>query len=383
MEYLIPRTLFSAEHEDYRRTVKRFLAEHVLPFHEQWEHEKRIPREVWRKAGEMGLILPSMPEAYGGCGTDKLFEMILVEEFMGSGASGLIGFGVHSLVAGYLNNYGSEEMKQRWLPKMIGGQVISSVAMTEPNTGSDLQGVKTRAVREGDEYVINGAKTFISNGVQCDFSLVVCKTGNSGKGSADISLILVEAGREGFSKSTPLKKVGLHSQDTCMLFFDNVRVPASNVLGGVEGRGFSQLMRDLAWERMSGAVGFQAQAEAALRHTLEYTKSRMVFGQPVIEFQNSRFKLAEMKTEVQLGRTWVDRCMELTVKGELTPEAAAAAKYWTGELSTRVVDQCLQLHGGNGYMLEYPIARLYLDVRGNRIWGGTTEIMKEIISRTL
>ncbi|MDT4812994.1 Acryloyl-CoA reductase (NADH) [compost metagenome] len=383
MDYLIPRHLFSAEHEDYRRTVKRFLAEYVLPFHEQWEEEHRIPREVWRKAGEMGLLLPSMPEEYGGAGTDKLFEMILVEEFMGSGASGLIGFGVHSLVAGYLNNYGSEEIKQRWLPGMISGEVIAAVAMTEPNTGSDLQGVKTRAVRDGDEYVINGAKTFISNGVQCDFALVVCKTGSSGKGAQDISLVVVEAGREGFGKSTPLKKIGLHSQDTCMLFFEDVRVPVANLLGGQEGRGFSQLMRDLAWERMSGAVGFQAQAEAALRHTIAYTRDRTVFGKPVIDFQNTRFTLADLKVQVQLGRTWIDRCMELTVRGELTAEAAAAAKYWTGELSTRVVDQCLQLHGGNGYMLEYPIARLYLDVRGNRIWGGTTEIMKEIISRTL
>ncbi|MFK0088455.1 acyl-CoA dehydrogenase family protein [Pseudomonas sp. NPDC090755] len=379
---MIPRTLFSAEHEAYRRTVKRFLDEQVLPFHEQWEEEHRIPREVWRSAGELGLILPFLPEAYGGVGTDKLFEMILIEEFMGSGASGLIGFGVHSLVAGYLNNYATEEMKQRWLPGMISGEVIGAVAMTEPNTGSDLQAVKTRAVRDGDEYVLNGSKTFISNGTQCDFALVVCKTGETGK-SGDITLILVEADRPGFERSTPLKKVGLHAQDTSMLFFDNVRVPASNVLGGVEGQGFGQLMRDLAWERMSGAIGFQAQAEAALCHTLDYTKGRTVFGKPIIDFQNSRFKLAELKTQIQLGRSWVDRCMELALRGELSAEAAAAAKYWTGELSNRVVDDCLQLHGGNGYMLEYPIARLYRDVRGNRIWGGTTEIMKEIISRTL
>ncbi|WP_236032440.1 acyl-CoA dehydrogenase family protein [Pseudomonas schmalbachii] len=379
---MIPRTLFSSEHEEFRRMAKRFVEEEVAPFHARWEKEKRIPREVWQRAGELGMLLPSIPEEYGGPGATRLFDVIVGEEFMGSGASGLIGFGVHGLVAGYILNYGSEEQKQYWLPKMCAGEAIGSIAMTEPNTGSDLQAVRTRAVREGDEYVINGAKTFISNGTQCDIAVVVCKTGSSGK-AGDISLIIVEAGREGFSKSQPLEKVGLHAQDTSMLFFDNVRVPASNLLGGEEGKGFYQLMHDLAWERLIGAVGFQMQAEAAFQHTVEYTKGRSVFGKPVFDFQNSRFKLAQMKVELQIGRSWIDSCIELCLRGELTAEAAAVAKCWTAELSSRVVDECLQLHGGNGYMTEYPIARLYLDTRGNRIWGGTNEIMKEIISRTI
>ncbi|MCY1389716.1 Acyl-CoA dehydrogenase [compost metagenome] len=382
MEHLIPRTLFNSEHEEFRRMAKRFMEEEVAPFHAQWEKEKRVPREVWRRAGELGMLLPSIPEEYGGPGASRLFDVIVGEEFYAAGASGLIGFGVHGLVAGYLLNYGSEEQKQHWLPKMCAGEAIGSIAMTEPNTGSDLQAVRTRAVRDGDEYVINGSKTFISNGTQCDIAVVVCKTGNSGKAS-DISLIIVEAGREGFTKSQPLEKVGLHAQDTSMLFFDNVRVPTSNLLGGEEGKGFYQLMHDLAWERLIGASGFQAQAETAFLHTVDYTKGRTVFGKPVFDFQNSRFKLAQMKVELQIGRSWVDSCIELCLRGELTAEAAAVAKYWTAELSSRVVDECLQLHGGNGYMTEYPIARLYLDTRGNRIWGGTNEIMKEIISRTI
>ncbi|MDD2058550.1 acyl-CoA dehydrogenase family protein [Pseudomonas sp. GD03860] len=380
---MIPRTLFSAEHEDYRRLARRFLADEVLPFHAQWEKEKRVPREVWRRAGELGLLLPCIPEEYGGYGADRLYAMIVGEENSGSGASGLaIGFGVHSLVAGYILNYGSESQKQTWLPKMVSGEAIGSIAMTEPNTGSDLQGVKTRAVRDGDEYVINGSKTFISNGVQSDFAVVVCKTGTTGT-AKDVSLIIVESGRPGYAKSQPLEKVGLHAQDTCMLFFEDVRVPCSNLLGAEEGQGFGQLMRDLAWERITGAIGFQAQAEAALRHTIEYTKGRTAFGKAIIDFQNSRFKLAELKSEIQIGRSWVDSCMALALRNELSPEAAAAAKHWTAELSLRVVEECLQLHGGNGYMTEYPIARLYLDTRGNRIWGGSREIMKEIIARTL
>ncbi len=382
MHYLIPRTLFSSEHEEFRRAVRRFMEDEVVPFHAQWEKEKRVPRDVWRKAGELGMLLPSMPEEYGGPGADRLFDMVMGEEFMRVGATGLIGFGVHGLVAYYILNHGTELQKQTWLPKMVSGEAVGSIAMTEPNTGSDLQAVRTRAVREGDEFVINGSKTFISNGASCDLAVIVCKTGNSGSAS-DISLIIVEKEREGFTRSQPLEKIGLHAQDTSMLFFDDCRVPVENVLGGVQGQGFFQLMDDLAWERMIGAVGFQAQAESALEQTIEYTRTRIVFGQPVLDFQNSRFILAQLKSEVQIGRSWVDSCMELLVRNELTAEAAAVAKYWTAELSSRVVDACLQLHGGNGYMTEYPIARLYLDTRGNRIWGGTNEIMKEIIARTL
>ncbi|MDH4873541.1 acyl-CoA dehydrogenase [Pseudomonas sp. BN515] len=382
MEYLIPRTLFSSEHDEFRRACRRFVEEEVAPFHAQWEKDKCVPRAVWRKAGELGMLLPSMPEEYGGPGADRLFDVVFSEEFMRVGATGLIGFGVHGLVAFYILNYGTEAQKQAWLPRMITGEAVGAIAMTEPNTGSDLQAVKTRAARDGGEYVLSGSKTFISNGASCDLALVVCKTGNSGS-AKDISIVIVEKERAGFSRSQPLEKIGLHAQDTSMLFFDDCRVPVENVLGGEEGRGFYQLMHDLAWERIIGAVGFQAQAEAALEQTIEYTRTRMVFGQPVLDFQNSRFTLAQLKTEVQIGRSWIDSCLELLLQGELTSETAAVAKYWTAELSSRVVDACLQLHGGNGYMTEYPIARLYLDTRGNRIWGGTNEIMKEIIARTL
>lgn len=382
MEYLIPRTLFSPEHDAFREAARRFVEEEVAPFHSQWEKDKCVPRAVWRKAGELGMLLPSMPEAFGGPGADQLFDVVFSEEFMRAGATGLIGFGVHGLVANYILNYGTEQQKQTWLPKMIAGEAVGSIAMTEPNTGSDLQAVRTRAVRDGDEYVLNGSKTFISNGASCDLALVVCKTGNSGS-AKDISIVIVEKERAGFARSQPLEKIGLHAQDTSMLFFDDCRVPLDNVLGGEEGRGFYQLMHDLAWERIIGAVGFQAQAEAALEQTIEYTRTRKVFGQPVLDFQNSRFTLAQLKTEVQIGRSWIDSCLQLLLRGELSAEAAAVAKYWTAELSSRVVDACLQLHGGNGYMTEYPIARLYLDTRGNRIWGGTNEIMKEIIARTL
>ncbi|MEG1040079.1 MAG: acyl-CoA dehydrogenase family protein [Pseudomonas sp.] len=379
---MIPRTLFSPEHDAFRDAARRFVEEEVTPFHSQWEKDKCVPRAVWRKAGELGMLLPSMPEAYGGPGADQLFDVVFAEEFMRAGATGLIGFGVHGLVANYILNYGTEQQKHTWLPKMIAGEAVGAIAMTEPNTGSDLQAVRTRAVRDGDEYVLNGSKTFISNGASCDLALVVCKTGNSGS-AKDISIVIVEKERDGFARSQPLEKIGLHAQDTSMLFFDDCRVPLDNVLGGEEGRGFYQLMHDLAWERIIGAVGFQAQAEAALEQTIEYTRTRKVFGQPVLDFQNSRFTLAQLKTEVQIGRSWIDSCLQLLLRGELSAEAAAVAKYWTAELSSRVVDACLQLHGGNGYMTEYPIARLYLDTRGNRIWGGTNEIMKEIIARTL
>ncbi|MBH3429684.1 acyl-CoA dehydrogenase family protein [Pseudomonas alkylphenolica] len=382
MEYLIPRTLFSTEHDEFRRAARRFMEEEVAPFHAQWEKDKCVPREVWRKAGELGMLLPSMPEEYGGPGADRLFDMVFAEEFMRIGATGLMGFGVHGLVAFYILNYGTEAQKQAWLPKMIAGEAVGAIAMTEPNTGSDLQAVRTRAVLDGDELVLNGSKTFISNGASCDLALVVCKTGTSGT-AKDISLVIVEKERAGFERSQPLEKIGLHAQDTSMLFFDDCRVPAENVLGGEQGQGFYQLMHDLAWERIIGAVGFQAQAEAAFENTLEYTRTRIVFGKPVLDFQNSRFTLAQLKTEIQIGRSWVDSCMDLLMRGELSAETAAVAKYWTAELSSRVVDACLQLHGGNGYMTEYPIARLYLDTRGNRIWGGTNEIMKEIIARTL
>ncbi|WP_448683812.1 acyl-CoA dehydrogenase family protein [Pseudomonas nicosulfuronedens] len=381
---MIPRTLFDSEHEAFRDTVRRFLAEECAPHLEQWESDHCVPRAIWERAGELGMLNATTPEAYGGLGLDRRFSMIATEEINRAGlSSGLIGFGVHDIVAGYLVNFGNEQQKQQWLPKLAAGTAIAAVAMTEPNTGSDLQAVQTRAVLDGDEYVINGAKTFISNGTQCDIVVVVCKTGDSGKGAQDISLILVEDGRRGFSKSRPLRKVGLHAQDTTMLFFEDVRVPKENVLGGATGHGFIHLMKELAWERLSIAVSSIAGAQAVLEQTLEYTRSRTVFGQPIFDFQNTRFRLAELRAELSLGQVYVDRCMELCLEHRLTADAAAAAKLWCSELYTRVVDQCLQLHGGNGYMLEYPVARHYLDHRVLRIAGGANDIMRELVARTL
>ncbi|MFI4941320.1 MAG: acyl-CoA dehydrogenase family protein, partial [Burkholderiales bacterium] len=315
-------------------------------------------------------------------GADRLFSAIMLEELARAGTSG-IGFPLHSdIVANYINNFGSDEQKQCWLPKMATGETVTAIAMTEPGTGSDLQAITTRAVIDGDDYVINGSKIFITNGLLSDLVIVVVNTGNSGGGAKDISLILVEADRAGFTKGKPLKKVGMKAQDTCELFFENVRVPRTNLLGS-EGMGFIALMRELAWERMIIAVAAVSAAEAALSWTLEYTKDRKVFGKPVAAFQNSRFKLAEMKAEIAIGRVYVDRCLELVLAGNLGPDAAATAKYWCSDLQNRVMDECVQLHGGYGYMLEYPIARAWVDARAQRIYGGTNEIMKELIARMM
>ncbi|TDF83949.1 acyl-CoA dehydrogenase family protein [Pseudomonas sp. H9] len=380
---MIPRTLFEHEHEEFRNTARRFLAEECTPYHEHWEENHLVPRQIWQRAGALGMLNVTTPEAYGGLGLDRRFAMIAVEEVARAGLSGLSGFNVHDICAGYLINFGTEAQKLRWLPSMASGETIAAVAMTEPDTGSDLQAVTTRAVLEGDEYVINGSKTFISNGTNSDIIVVVAKTGNSGKGSRDISLILVEADRAGVSKSKPLRKVGLHAQDTTMVFFENVRVPKANILGGEPGQGFYQLMKELAWERLSIGILAVAASQAVLEQTIAYTRERTVFGKPIIDFQNSRFKLADLKTEIALGQTYVDRCMELLLEHELSVEAAAAAKLWCTELYSRVVDQCVQLHGGNGYMLEYPVARHYLDSRVNRIYGGANDIMRELVARSL
>jgi alkylation response protein AidB-like acyl-CoA dehydrogenase len=380
---MIPRTLFEHEHEEFRKTTRRFLADECMPHHEQWEEDHLVPRAIWEKAGELGLLNATTPEAYGGLGLDRRFSMIVGEEVTRVSANGLIGFGVHDIVAGYLNNFGTEAQKQKWLPKMAAGTAIAAVAMTEPGTGSDLQGVQTRATLVGDDYVINGSKTFISNGTNCDLVVVVAKTGNTGKGSQDISLIIVEGDRPGLSRSRPLRKVGLHAQDTTMLFFEDLRVPKENILGGVPGQGFFQLMKELAWERLGIAGNSIAGAQAVLEHTLEYTRGRNAFGKPIFDFQNSRFKLADMKINIAVGQNYVDKCMALCLENKLTPEASAAAKLWCSDLYSKVVDECVQLHGGNGYMLEYPVARHYLDHRVLRIAGGANDIMKELVGRTL
>ncbi len=380
---MIPRTLFTAEHEDFRKTVKRFFAEQVVPHREAWEAQQHVDRSLWIKAGELGLLCVTMPEQYGGLGVDRSYSAILMEEQSYAGDSG-VGFSLHSdIVAPYINNFGMPEQKGRYLPKMATGELVGAIAMTEPGTGSDLQAVKTTATLDGDHYVLNGSKIFITNGYLCDLVIVVAKTGNSGEGAKDMSLLLVEAASEGFSKGKPLQKVGMKSQDTCELFFNNVRVPKENLLGGKEGMGFIMLMQELAWERLMIAITSVAGAEAALKHTIDYTKSRKVFGKPVGSYQNTRFKLAEMKAELAIARVYVDRCIELTLKKKLGVDDAATAKYWTSDLMCKVIDECVQLHGGYGYMLEYPVARAWIDARAQRIYGGTNEIMKELIARTI
>ena len=379
---MLARNLFTAEHEAFRETVRKFYEKEVAPNIEKYEQQQHVDRELWNKAGAMGLLCATMPEQYGGSGVDRLYSMILIEE-QAYAMDSSTGFSLHSdIVANYLNNFGNEQQKQQWLPKMATGEVVTAIAMTEPGTGSDLQAVRTTAVLEGDDYVINGSKIFITNGYLCDMVIVVCKTGSEDKGSANLSLLMVEADRAGFSKGKPLNKIGMKGQDTCELFFDNVRVPKENLLG-MQGMGFMMLMKELAWERMLVAIICQAGAEAAFAHTVQYTKQRQAFGKPISTFQNTRFKLAELRTEIDFCRAYLDRCMQLQLEGKLGIDAAAAAKYKISEMFSKVVDECLQLHGGYGYMMEYPIARAYIDNRANRIYAGTNEIMKELISRSL
>ena len=379
---MLPRNLFNAEHDAFRDTVRRFYEKEVVPNIEKYENQQHVDRDLWNKAGELGLLCATMPEQYGGSGVDRLYSMILIEE-QAYAMDSSTGFSLHSdIVANYINNFGNEAQKSHWLPKMASGETVTAIAMTEPGTGSDLQAVRTTAEIDGDDYIINGSKIFITNGYLCDMAIVVCKTGKEEKGSANLSLIIVEADRAGFSKGKPLKKVGMKGQDTCELFFDNVRVPKENLLG-LQGMGFMMLMKELAWERMLVAIICQSGAEAALAHTIQYTKERKAFGKAVASFQNTRFKLAELRTEIDFCRAYLDRCMELQLEEKLGIDAAAAAKYKISDMFSKVVDECVQLHGGYGYMLEYPIARAYIDNRANRIYAGTNEIMKELISRTL
>ena len=378
---MIPRTVYESEHEMFRDSVRRFLEEEAVPHHEAWEKEGQIARDLWNKAGELGFLCPTVAEQYGGVGVDFRYNAIVDEEVARLGLTG-IGFGLHSdIVAPYIEHYGSEELKQKYLPKMVSGEMVSAIAMTEPGAGSDLQGVRTTAVVDGDDYVLNGSKTFITNGQQADLIVVVAKT-DPAAGAKGTSLIMVEAGTPGFSKGRNLNKIGMKAQDTSELFFEDVRVPRSNLLGQ-EGMGFIYLMQELPQERLSVALNAVANAEAALEWTKEYVQERQAFGKSISKFQNTRFKLAEMDTEITIARTFIDRCLELHVQGKLDVPTAAKAKYWTTDLQCKVLDECLQLHGGYGYMLEYPIARAWADARVQRIYAGTNEIMKEIIARAL
>ncbi|MFP6774465.1 MAG: acyl-CoA dehydrogenase family protein [Alphaproteobacteria bacterium] len=377
----IERTLFDSDHEIFRDTVRRFVEEEIAPHHAEWEKDGKISREAWLKAGELGLLCASMPEEYGGGGVDRTFSIILMEELARAGASGP-GFGLHSeIVAPYINTYGSDEQKRHFLPKMAKGELIGAIAMTEPGTGSDLQGIRTTALRDGNELVINGSKTFITNGNMADVVIVVCKT-DPDAGAKGTSLVLVEAGTEGFRKGRNLEKIGLKAQDTSELFFDDVRVPMTNILGE-EGKGFIYLMQELAWERLQVSVSAVANMEAALEWTIDYTKQREAFGEPIINLQNTQFKLAEVKTQVTVARTFVDKLISLMLEDKLDAETAAMSKWWTSDLQCKMIDECLQLHGGYGYMWEFPIARAWADARVQRIYAGTNEIMKVIIGRGL
>lgn len=377
---MIPRTLFSEEHELFRASVRRFMEE-LAPHHEAWEEKGEVPRWAWKKAGELGFLCAAIPEESGGVGGDRRHSIILMEEQYRLNLTGL-GFSLHSdIVAPYIDHYGTPEQKKRWLPGMTSGDLIAGIAMTEPGGGSDLKAIRTTAVRDGDEYVVSGQKTFITNGQTADLFIVALKTDRA-QGAKGISLVVVEADRPGFRRGRRLKKLGTKAQDTSELFFDEVRVPVSNLIGE-EGSGFGYMMNELAWERIH--VGIQAVScvEAALEWTIDYTRERKAFGKAVIDFQNSRFKLAEVKTEVQVGRIFLDRCLELVLDGKLDTTTAAMVKLWTSEMQGRVLDELLQLHGGYGFMWEYPITRAYADARIQRIYAGTNEIMKELIGRTL
>jgi len=374
------RRVFRDDHELFRDQVRRFVAEEIAPHYADWEKAGIVPRALWLRAGEEGLLNCALPDPYG-LGGDFGHAAVVIEELARANYLG-VGFSIHSdMVSPYLEAFGTTAQKERWLPAMTRGEVIGAIALTEPGAGSDLQSVRTSAVRDGDELVINGQKTFITNGQNADLVIVVAKTDPT-QGAKGTSLVLVETHRPGFTRGRNLEKIGMKAQDTSELFFEDVRVPVSNILGG-EGKGFFLLMQELAWERMQIAIGAVAGAEAALEWTLAYTKDRKAFGQRVIDFQHNRFKLAEMKTEVQIAQVFVDRLLGLLMEEKLDAATAAMAKYWTTDLHCKVIDQCLQMFGGFGYMWEYPIARAYADARVARIYGGANEIMKEIVSRTL
>jgi len=378
---VIARTVYDNEHEQFRESLRKFLQAEAVPFHDQWEKDGQIDRALWQRAGEQGFLCPTVPEALGGLGADFRYNAVVDEEMSGMGLSG-IGFGLHSdITVPYLVNHGNDEQHQKYMPGCLSGDIITAIAMTEPGTGSDLQGIKTTAIADGDDYIINGSKTFITNGQLADLIIVVCKTDPS-KGARGTSLILVESGTAGFAKGKNLEKLGLKAQDTSELFFDNVRVPKANLLGQ-EGMGFAYLMQELPQERLNIAIGAMASAESILNQTVTYVQERKAFGSPIATFQNTQFKLAEIDAQLTAMRVFVDCCLELHLRGDLDAVTAAKAKLLTTELQGKVIDECLQLHGGYGFMWEYPVAKAYADARVQRIYGGTSEIMKLIIGRNL
>jgi alkylation response protein AidB-like acyl-CoA dehydrogenase len=382
---MIVRTLFSPDHEAFRDSFRRFMDKEIAPHHEAWEEQGFVDREVWRKAGQNGFLCMTMPEEFGGVGVDKLYSVIQMEELNRAGFTG-IGYSLHSeIVAPYLLHYGTDTQKSKYLPQLASGAIVGAIAMSEPAAGSDLQGIRSTAILQNDgSYLLNGSKTFITNGWHADLVIVVAKT-DPAAGGKGTSLLLVERGMPGFETGKRLKKLGLKAQDTSELFFNDVRVPAENLLGGeaFKNKGFVCLMEQLPWERLQIALGACAAAQAAIDWTISYVKDRKVFGQTVASFQNTRYKLAEMQTQVQIAQVFVDKCIELLLVDKLDTATASMAKYWCSDLQCEVVDECVQLFGGYGYMWEYPITRAYADARVQRIYGGTNEIMKEVISRSM
>lgn len=381
MQYRSP--WMTEELETFRDQFRRFLAKDLAPHADKWRAQKMVDRSAWLKLGEMGALLPSIPEAYGGLGANFAYDAAVFEDMEAIVPDALSGVTVSSgIVAHYILHYGSEQQKQRWLPGMARGELIGAIAMTEPGTGSDLQSIRTTAKLDGDNYVINGQKTFITNGQTADLIVVVARTG--GTGGKGLSLIVLETkDNPGFKRGRNLDKIGLHASDTSELFFENAVAPRENLLGGEEGKGFAQLMQQLPQERLIIAVGAVAAMERAVRLTADYTKERKAFGQPIIEFQNTAFTLAERKTEAMIARVFVDFCIERLIAGDLDAVTASMAKWWCTQKQVETVDECLQLYGGYGYMQEYPISRMFIDSRIQKIYGGTNEVMKLLIARSL
>lgn len=378
------RSIYNDEHQLFAQSVRDFVAKEIVPYNAQWEKDHMVSRESWLKFGEAGFLCMQVDEQYGGLGIkDFRYNAIIAEELARTGCAGpAVGYPLHSdIVCPYIEHYGTEAVKNKWLPKMVSGEAIAAIAMTEPGAGSDLQGMRATAVDKGDYYLVNGSKTFITNGYLSDVVVVAVKTDPT-KGAKGISLLVMDVTAKGFSKGKPFEKIGLHAQDTCELFFENVEVPKENLLGK-EGEGFKYLMTELSQERLVVSIAAIAAAEGALEKTVQYTKERMAFGKPISEFQNTRYKLAELSTEVTVGRTFADKCVELHCEKKLDQATASMAKYWLTDLQSKVADECLQLHGGYGYMWEYHVARAWADARVQRIYAGTNEIMKELIARSV
>lgn len=373
----------SDEHGMFRRSLRRFLDKEAAPHFEQWERDRLIPRGFWRKMGSQGYLCPSVSEAFGGAAVDFSYSVVINEELERIG-SGLVGIGLHNdIVVPYLDAYGTDDQKQRWLPGCVRGDIITAIAMTEPGAGSDLAGIRTTAVRDGDAYIINGQKTFITNGIQSDLVIVVCKTDvHATPPQKGFSLLVVERDDPGFSRGRKLEKIGQHSQDTAELFFEDCRVPASNLLGN-EGEGFRYLMEKLQQERLLVAIAAQIAAEESLRITIDYVKKRTAFGQPISKFQNTRFKIAEMATNVEISRAFLNQLIASHIAGEEVVTKVSMAKWWVSDMAKEVIGECMQLHGGYGYVEEYEIARRYRDIPVMSIYAGTNEIMKTIIAKNL